>query len=327
MASLDREADAAEIEAMRTHVAQALAAGALGVSTGTFYAPARAATRDEVRRVLEPLRGTGAVVCSHIRDEGDHVIDSLDEVIGIARELGIRQVVSHHKVQGRTNFGRSKETLAYLDEAARSADVCVDCYPYAASSTVLRIDSARQASRVLVAWSKALPDCAGRFLDDLLAEWGMDLEAAIARLQPAGAIYFSMDEADVERILAHPGTMIGSDGLPHDRFPHPRLWGAFPRVLGHYGRERGLFPLETAVRKMTGLTAERFGLAGIGLVKPGYRADLTVFDAQSVIDTATFEHPVSPARGIERVFIGGQLAWDQGVPTGSRSGVAIRRGA
>ncbi|MBK7657739.1 MAG: D-aminoacylase [Betaproteobacteria bacterium] len=327
MASLDREADASEIDAMRAHVAQALAAGALGVSTGTFYAPARAATRDEVLRILEPMRGTGAVVCSHIRDEGDHVIDSLDEVIGIARELGIRQVVSHHKVQGRTNFGRSKETLAHLEEAALTADVCVDCYPYAASSTVLRVDSARQASRVLVAWSQALPDCAGRFLDDLARDWGLDLEGAIAKLQPAGAIYFSMDEADVERILAHPGTMIGSDGLPHDRFPHPRLWGAFPRVLGHYGRKRGLFPLETAVRKMTGLTAERFGLSDIGFVKPGLRADLAVFDAETVIDTATFENPVSPARGIERVIVGGRIAWEAGESTGSRNGVAFRRRA
>jgi len=327
MASLDREADAGEIEAMRAHVAQALAAGALGVSTGTFYAPARAATRDEVLRVLEPMRGTGAVVASHIRDEGDHVIDSLDEVIGIARELGIRQVVSHHKVQGRTNFGRSRQTLAHIDEAALGADVCIDCYPYAASSTVLRIDSARQASRVLVAWSQALPDCAGRFLDDLARGWGLDLEGAIAKLQPAGAIYFSMDEADVERILAHPGTMIGSDGLPHDRFPHPRLWGAFPRVLGHYGRKRGLFSLETAVRKMTGLTAERFGLEGLGFVKPGMRADLTIFDADTVIDTATFESPVSPARGIERVFVGGHIAWECGAPTGSRDGVAFRRRA
>ena len=325
MSSLDREADDAEIEAMRAHVAAALAAGAIGVSTGTFYAPARAATRDEVRRVLEPLRGTGAIVASHIRDEADDVIESLDEVIGIARELGIRQVVSHHKVQGRTNFGRSRETLAHLDEAARSADVCVDCYPYAASSTVLRIDSARQASRVLIAWSQALPDCAGRFLDALVADWGIDLEAAIARLQPAGAIYFSMDEGDVERILAHPGTMIGSDGLPHDRFPHPRLWGAFPRVLGHYGRKRGLFPLETAVHKMTGLTATRFGLAGLGFVKPGCRADLTLFDADTVIDTATFENPMSPAAGISRVIVGGRIAWEGGAPTGSRSGVTFRR--
>lgn len=327
MSSLDREADAGEIDAMRAHVAQALAAGALGVSTGTFYAPARSATRDEVRQVLEPLRGTGAIVASHIRDEGDQVIAALEEVIGIARELGIRQVVSHHKVQGRTNFGRSAQTLAFLEQARRDADVCIDCYPYAASSTVLRADSARQASRVLVAWSKALPEAAGRFLDQLGAEWGLDLDAAIAKLQPAGAIYFSMDEGDVERILADPGTMIGSDGLPHDRFPHPRLWGAFPRVLGHYGRERGLFPVELAVRKMTGLTAERFGLAGIGLLKPGYRADLTVFDAQSVIDTATFERPVSAARGIETVIVGGRLAWEGGAATGSRSGKAIRRSA
>jgi N-acyl-D-amino-acid deacylase len=121
--------------------------------------------------------------------------------------------------------------------------------------------------------------------------------------------------------------MIGSDGLPHDRFPHPRLWGAFPRVLGHYGRERRLFPLEEAVRRMTGLTAERFGLEAVGFVRPGYRADLTVFDPGTVIDTATFERPMSPARGIDRVIVGGRVAWEEGVSTGSRSGRVIRRRA
>ena len=100
----------------------------------------------------------------------------------------------------------------------------------------------------------------------------------IDALQPAGAIYFSMDEADVERILAYPETMIGSDGLPHDEFPHPRLWGAFPRVLGHYARQRHLFTLEEAVHRMTGLPADRFRLAGRGRIAPGLAADLVVFD-------------------------------------------------
>src|SRR5690606_3020834 len=113
----------------------------------------------------------------------------------------------------------------------------------------LQSKSVAIAMRTVVAWSLAHPAAAGRDLDEVAAELGLDREAAIERLQPAGAIYFTMDEGDVERILSHPETMVGSDGLPHDRFPHPRLWGAFPRVLGHYRRERGLFSLETAVRK------------------------------------------------------------------------------
>ena len=322
---LDRPADDAEIAAMQAAVAEALAAGAIGLSTGTYYAPASAATADEIRRVCEPLRGTGAIIASHIRDEGARVLESMTEAMQIAAALGVRQVISHHKVIGRDNFGRSRQTLALLDEARRRQDVCLDCYPYTASSTVLRKDAAAQAQRVLVAWSKARPEAAGRDLDELAAEAGVGREALIDALQPAGAIYFSMDEADVERILAYPETMIGSDGLPHDVFPHPRLWGAFPRVLGHYARGRGLFSLEQAVHKMTGLPADRFRLARRGRIAPGMRADLVVFDPERVADAATFAQPTRPATGIDAVYVNGTLAWQGGRATGARAGQVIRR--
>jgi len=326
MAALDRPANDREIDAMQSLVREALAAGAIGASTGTYYAPANAATSDEIAHVLEPLRGTGALVASHIRDEGERVLESMTEAMDIAAKLGVRQVISHHKVIGRANFGRSRETLALLDEARRARDVCLDCYPYTASSTVLRADAARQAQRVLVAWSKARPEAAGRWLDELAAEAKLGVDALIDALQPAGAIYFSMDEADVERILAYPETMIGSDGLPHDAFPHPRLWGAFPRVLGHYTRKRGLFPLEVAIHKMTGLPADRFGLRNRGLLRPGFHADLVVFDPRTVEDAATFAQPMQPARGIAAVYVNGALAWSEGQPTGARAGRVLRRG-
>jgi N-acyl-D-amino-acid deacylase len=306
-------------------VQEGLAAGALGVSTGIYYAPANAATADEIRQVCAPLRGTSAVIASHIRDEGEHVLESMQEAIGIAGDLGVRQVISHHKVVGRPNFGRSRETLALLDDVRRTRDVCLDCYPYTASSTVLRKDTVKLAQRVLIAWSKARPDAAGRYLDELAAETGTGIDALVDALQPAGAIYFSMDEADVERILAYPETMIGSDGLPHDTFPHPRLWGAFPRVLGHYARERRLFTLEQAVHKMTGLPAARFGLAQRGLIAPGYAADLVVFDPERIADTATFARPKVPAAGIVSVYVNGTRAWHDGRSTGAGSGRVIRR--
>jgi N-acyl-D-amino-acid deacylase len=325
MSDLDRPANDGEIAAMQAHVAAALAAGAIGVSTGTYYAPASAATADEIRRVCEPLRGTTALIASHIRDEGARVLESMTEAMTIASALGVRQVLSHHKVIGRANFGRSRETLALLDEARATRDVCLDCYPYTASSTVLRADAAKQAQRVLIAWSRQQPAAAGRYLDELAAEQGVAIEALIERLQPAGAIYFSMDEADVERILAYPETMIGSDGLPHDEFPHPRLWGAFPRVLGHYARERGLFSLEQAVHKMTGLPASRFGLAQRGRIAPGCHADLVVFDPQKIADAATFAQPKTPAAGIVSVYVNGTRAWHDGRATGARAGRVLRR--
>jgi len=134
-----------------------------------------------------------------------------------------------------------------------------------------------------------------------------------------------MDEADVQRVLAFEHTMIGSDGLPHDVHPHPRLWGTFPRVLGHYCREVGLFALETAVRKMTGLPASRFGLSGRGIVAEGAYADLTVFDPKTVIDRATFAEPTLPAAGIAHVFVNGRPVWSDGKPSGERPGRALRR--
>ncbi len=158
---------------------------------------------------------------------------------------------------------------------------------------------------MLVTWSKSAPEQAGRELSAIAADWGVSIEDAVNRLQPAGAIYWTMDEPDVQRVLSFPHTMIGSDGLPHDFHPHPRLWGTFPRVLGHYCRDLGLFGLEEAVRKMTGLPAARFGLSGRGAVTVGGYADITVFDPVTVIDRATFENPTMAAAGIEHVFVNG----------------------
>src|SRR5262249_16934519 len=145
------------------------------------------------------------------------------------------------------------------------------------------------------------------------------------RLIPAGAIYFSMDEKDVQDILAFESTMVGSDGLPHDAVPHPRLWGTFPRVLGRYSRGMGLFPLETAVHKMTGLTAKNFGLEARGVVREGAFADLAIFDPETVDEAATFEKPIQPARGIDTVIVNGQPVWRGGSATGARPGRVLSR--
>jgi N-acyl-D-amino-acid deacylase len=135
-----------------------------------------------------------------------------------------------------------------------------------------------------------------------------------------------MDEKDVQRILGFEHTMIGSDGLPHDAAPHPRLWGTFPRVLGHYSRNLNLFPLETAVYKMTGLTAKTFGLADRGVLNEGYAADMTIFDPGTVEEAASFARPIQPARGIETVIVNGAVVWRDGKPTGARPGRVLARG-
>jgi N-acyl-D-amino-acid deacylase len=325
MDKLERPATAAEIARMREHVDEALAAGAIGVSTGLYYEPAAAAPTEEVIEVCRPLTARRGLYCTHMRDEADGVLESLEETFRIGRALGVPVVVSHHKVVGTANRGRSAETLPLIESRMRGQSIGLDCYPYCASSTILTASRVGVASRVLVTWSKPHPEFSGMELAEVAKRMGLGIEEAIARLLPAGAIYFSMDEADVQRILAFERTMIGSDGLPHDVAPHPRLWGTFPRVLGHYARGLGLFPLETAVHKMTGLTAKTFGLAERGVLKAGNAADITVFDAGTVDEAASFARPIQPAKGIDAVIVNGVAVWQDGRATGARPGRVLER--
>ena len=183
---------------------------------------------------------------------------------------------------------------------------------------------------IMVTWSEPEPAMGGKMLAQIAAEWQVSLMDAARRLQPAGAVYHCMQDEDVNRILSHPATVVGSDGLPNDPLPHPRLWGAFPRVLGYYSREQKLFPLTVAIRKMTGLSAERFGLAERGLVREGYWADLVLFDPETVRDAATFAEPMQPAEGNEAVWVNGALSYLGGTekaPTAQRAGRFLARQA
>lgn len=283
------------------------------------------ATTEEIIEVCRPLSARKALYVTHMRDEADKVMDSLDETFRIGRELGVPVVVSHHKVQGMQNFGKSQVTLAHIREAMKTQQICLDCYPYTAGSTMIRTDRGMLECRVLIADSEPHPECAGRDLDDIAREWGVDKVEAAQRLQPGSAIYFQMDESDVQRILAFDETMIGSDGIPLGEKPHPRLWGTFPRVLGHYSRDGGLFPLETAVWKMTGLTARNFNLPQRGALQPGYHADIVVFDPATIRDAANYEFPKRPADGIDAVIVNGSITWQHGSHTGARNGQVISR--
>jgi N-acyl-D-amino-acid deacylase len=325
MSTVDRPANADEIAAMQRLLDEALAAGALGLSTGTFYPPAVKATTEEIIEVGRALGPSGAIYVTHMRDEADRVMEALDETFRIGRELDVPVVVSHHKVQNAANFGRSTVTLPHIRAAMECQCVALDCYPYNAGSTMIRTDRGMLDGRVLIASSQPHPECAGRDLDDIAREWGVAKDEAARRLQPGSAIYFLMDEADVRRILAFDETMIGSDGIAVGPKPHPRLWGTFPRVLGHYSRDVGLFPLETAVWKMTGLTARNFGLRERGTLAVGQHADVVVFDAASIRDAASYETPTRAAEGIDAVIVNGAITWEHGRHSGARSGQVIRR--
>jgi N-acyl-D-amino-acid deacylase len=315
--------------AWRRNSPSALAAGAIGLSTGLYYPPAKAATAEEVIAVGAQLKAAGGMVAMHIRDEGDAIDEALREALHIGRELGVGTVISHHKLVGTANHGRSVQTLAMLEQAARGQSVCFDCYPYNASSTMLLPSRVKQSSDVLVTWSQPEPGVAGRSLKALARERNQTEEEVARALQPAGAIYFAMSEEDVSRILSHPMAMVGSDGLAHDVRPHPRLWGTFPRVLGHYVRERKLFSLETAIYKMTGLSARRFGLSGRGILAAGHHADIVIFDPSTAsLPTPATSSPPKSASGIDAVFVNGRLACRDGRSVRVDAGRVLRgRGA
>jgi len=312
---------------MAEQLEAALAEGAVGLSTGLAYPTAKAAPMEEVLALAERLKPYGGIYTTHMRNEGDRVVESVEESLETGRRAGVPIVISHHKATGRKNWGRTRATLALIEQAGRQQKVHLDVYPYTASSTVLLLEHVRTAEKVIVTWSEAYPDLAGKDLGDIAKAWGCSTAQAVSKLQPAGAIYEHMHADDLQRVLSFPQAMIGSDGLPHDVFPHPRLWGSFPRVLGFYSRESQLFSLEEAVRRMTGLTAEVFGLKNRGTIREGAFADLVVFNPETIQDVASFKQPKQPATGVERVIVGGQLVWDQAVSVDNRPGRLLTRTA
>ncbi len=327
MDDLDRPATPAEIDRMIVMLEEALDAGYVGLSTGLAYPTAIAAPTEEVIKLARVTAERGGIHTTHMRDEEDHVHEAIDETIRIGHAAGCASLISHFKVCGQQNYGRSRETLDIVRKAQEGMTLDVDVYPYTASSTVLLKSFVERAERVQITWCTPHPEMAGRDLQKIAAEWAVSTDEAIDRLNPAGAIYFQMDEADLQRILATPGTMIGSDGLPHDEIPHPRLWGTFPRVLGRYVRELGVFSLEQAIHRMTGIPARVFGLENRGVLKPGAHADVVIFDPDTVTDTATFDDPIQPATGIARVMSNGQWIWRDGQATGATPGRQLKRQA
>ena len=346
MATETRAPSVTELDRMRAWLREGMQAGAVGLSTGLIYEPGRYAATEEIIELACEMEPFGGVYATHMRDESSRLLDAVDEAINIGERAGVTVEISHHKASRASNWGRTVDSLKLIDGArARGLDVSTDVYPYTASSLTLFAvvqndalgsgasgDTSRiPPDGVLIASAPRHPAYEGRTIADLMEAWGQTAEQTAKRLidEEGSAVFvvtFTMHEQDVRRVLAYPATMIGSDGIPAvGGKPHPRLWGCFARVLGHYVRDEGVLDLPTAIHKMTGLPARKFHLHDRGELRAGAFADMVIFDPARIAEVGTYVDPCHPPLGITAVFVGGVEVAHGGAMTGARPGRVVRR--
>jgi N-acyl-D-aspartate/D-glutamate deacylase len=375
----DRAPTHDELVVMQELLAEGLAAGARGLSSGLFTAPGSFARPDEVHALLGVVRRHGGSYATHLRSESGAVFEAVREAIEASEKSGVDVQIVHLKLSGLENRGRAGQLLAEIDAARRrGVQVSCDAYPYTCAANPLRnllplwvqeggleamlgrlrdpavrrrvareIDErgltsfGRIASwdAVSLSVSRTRSADAGRTIADLARREGVEpIDVVSDILQAdAGASYVvvcSIDEADVQALLRSPAVLVGSDGrsvapdsVAGQGRPHPRFYGTFPRVLGHYARDLGLLTVPEAVHKMTGAPARVLELVERGLLREGYRADITTFDPATIIDRATYDDPSRYAAGIDTVIVNGAPVVESGQHTGALPGRVLRRGA
>jgi N-acyl-D-amino-acid deacylase len=329
---------------MKSFVSEGLDAGALGLSTGLVYEPGSYADTDEIVELASLMTDTGGLYTTHMRNEGEQLLESIEEALQIGQRAGVPIQISHHKAAGKNSWGKVKDSIKLIELAqAKGIDVHADQYPYTAGSTILSavvkqgsFDSKASGlgymspDDVVVASTRDHPEWQGKSISemsDLLNLPPQSTAEKILELEPGTtAVLHSMSEDDVQLIMKHTSTMIGSDGIPTlEGKPHPRLMNTFARVLGHYSRDLSLFPLQEAIYKMTGFSAQKFGLTDRGEIREGAFADLVIFDASKIIDRGTYADPMRYPDGITDVFVNGAHVVHDAKLIGSRPGMVIRR--
>lgn len=364
----DRKPTADELDEMKRLLRESLSDGAIGMSTGLIYAPCVYADTSELTELCKVVAEYSGVFVVHMRNEGDELLESIDEVMTITRGSGVHTHISHFKASGERNWEKSKDALSKLDEAVQEGlDVSYDQYPYTAGSTFLssllpiwvhdggvdkllerlndpeirdrirteygeRIEGGRTTGwdRVLVTYveTEANKTIEGNSLEEIGVKRGQPpvdalMDIVLEERNMASMASFSMSENDVERIMSHQLGMICTDGLLLGK-PHPRAYGAFPRVLGRYVRERGVQSLEEAVRRMTSYPSRIFNLGKRGVIRENFIADLVVFLPDKIIDTSTYEAPRKHPEGVKHVIVAGKVAVRNGEYSGERNGEVIR---
>jgi N-acyl-D-amino-acid deacylase len=376
----DVDPDPAQLARMRALVRQAMNEGAMGVGSSLMYAPASFAETDELIALVTEAGRCGGMYISHIRSEGEQIMESIDELIEISRRSGAPAEIYHLKLAGRENWGRYDEVIRRIEAArAQGLRITADMYTYPAGATGL--DAAMPLwvqEGGQEAWFERLRDPAVRrrvaaemrrpgqgwenlfygagpegmllaqFRNPALRIYTGKTLAEVARMRGTspeetamdlvvedqsrvGTIYFLMSEENVRRQVQLPWISFGSDaasqaaeGVFLNSHPHPRTYGNFARLLGRYVRDERLVPLQEAVRRMTTLPAGNLGLVERGALRPGYFADLAIFDPANVADRATFERPHQYSVGMRHVFVNGTQVLADGEHTGATPGRVVR---
>jgi N-acyl-D-aspartate/D-glutamate deacylase len=374
----DRAPRPAELDEMIGLLQEGLAAGALGLSSGLFTPPGSFTEPSEMLAFGAVLRGHNATYFTHIRDEANKVIDSVEEAIAFARASGVHVEIVHLKCSGVDNWGKAAQILAMIEEARREGcDIDCDAYPYAAGANPLKnllppwvqvggleamlarlaLPETRERIRseiardglnnwgripswecVQISVSPHLPQHAGKTIAALAVARGRDAIDLVCDylIEDRGAtrvLITSIAEEDIREILRSRSALVGSDsncvatyGIVSQGMPHPRFYGTFPRIIGHYVHEQHLLPLEQAVRKMTGATAQALRLRDRGLLKQGYRADITIFDPADFKDRASYADPHQyPTGARTTVLINGVVVVEDARHTGATPGMVLRR--
>jgi N-acyl-D-amino-acid deacylase len=333
-----RAPSSAELSAMKSHVSLALEQGACGFSTGLVYRPGRWSETEEIIQLASAAKTFDALYTTHMRNEGDKLLDAVDEALQIGRESDVHLHISHHKSAGAANWGKVGLSLAKVDDAlAAGQRITLDIYPYTAGSGPMieyfNLDNiSRELAEVIrIASCPAFHEYENRMLKDIAAEQSIDIRELTHQIltAPKGdrtiCIQFVIDEKDVVTNLAHKDMMVGSDGIPAlQGKPHPRLFGTFPRILAKYVRDDSVLTLPEAVRRMTSLSAQVFGMAERGQIKEGYWADLVMFDPDTVQDLATYDEPKTEPAGISLVVINGEIGLRDGQHQHAGSGKMLR---
>jgi N-acyl-D-amino-acid deacylase len=338
----DRASTADELREMSLLVDEAMCDGAIGLSTGLAYEPGRYSPTEEIVHLSRIVASHGGIYTTHMRNEGDSLVESVEESIAIGEQAHIKVQISHLKAMGARNHGRVNQAIDVIRKAQRrGVDVMADQYPYTRGSTLLdQIVSGGQLialnpnglhrmEALLISSAPKHPEWEGRTLREVADELQLnDKETVDHLLSECGRTIFvvidSLSEVDVRAVMKEDFVMIGSDGVPTGSKPHPRLHHTFPRVLGEYVRNQGLLSLPSAIHKMTGMSAQRFGLTGRGLITNGMAADLVLFNPATVIDTGTYVDPTAVPVGIQSVWVNGECVSENGVVTGARPGMPIR---